>query len=100
MSLLLQLKQQNEQLHAEKIQTEQDMATVALEVKKVWESFGIKADTFSEGRSPSMVEMMKITSMIGRKFTSKTGKEELAKSWNKIQPILAKYQHVIKDTND
>jgi len=97
MSVIKRLQLENEQLRAEKEQTERDMAFVAKTAKKTWDDLGFDFPAVEpKNGKASMADIAKIAFSVGRKLMSgKIKINSIVQEWDKVQPVLKKYEHVI-----
>lgn len=99
MSLLQNLRLQNEKIIAENIQMKKDIQLVALELKKTWQNLGIDLSKFENGEKPGKMQLLAMLPTIIGKVSKPDSIASITESWNKVSPILSQYQYLIQEEN-
>jgi uncharacterized protein (DUF3084 family) len=88
------LTAENQRLTAEKQAVENDLRTVSGSVKDFLQALDFD---FTQLEA-KQVNKMNLTLKIVTKFSKKETQESFGKNWDKVAPILAKYQHLAQPT--
>lgn len=99
MSVIQQLKDENERLRNENLEIKEDISKVANTFKTAWDSLGLDFSKMGNGKKVNMMDIVKISTSVGRKMMSGEIKiQELYNKWESVSPIIEKHKHVIENT--